>query len=196
MQTNDLLQTIDSNSLVLHIGFEAGQKQPFYALMGGLRTAATPEKKAGFVIGQGATMTGAAKALAAKLRGQTLQRPTGTEKVSFPQDLDAESLIQKLEPHDTNTQAAVNFMVVAAGQMGTNFQLTRKPKGRDKGWHMTFDAVALGNSGITTAFDAKPVPAILKVASQLNGKVLRQGTREFQAPLVPGLGTASWAPEV
>jgi hypothetical protein len=179
---------LDRNHISMRIEFDGASKQAriFSACLPEMRAACPGAGKSPFVIAHNTSPASAVAGLASALKGRVLRVADESRRVSFPRELDALSLMRKLEPATEAEKLALRYLTDVAVRMLVAFSLTREPY--DNLWRATMGASLVQKEGdaqlhvpISIA-DEHPLLAIKDIARQLGGKTLLRRDMEFHAP--------------
>ena len=184
---------LDYHHISMRIEFDGANKKErvFSACLPGMKVPGPRMGGSAFVFAHATTPATAVSALAKALQGRTLQSDDESKRVEFPDDLDAASLVRKLEPGTEVERLAVNYVADVAVRMVVPFSLTREAY--DDLWVATMGASMLQTESkgqllvpISTE-NEKPLLAIKDIAWQLDGKLLCRREMEFHAPVLPNV---------
>jgi hypothetical protein len=125
------------------------------------------------------------------LEGKTLRSDDESKQADFPNELDAESLVRKLEPGTEVERLALSYVTDVAIRMVVPFSITRKAF--DNLWLATMGASMLQTESKRqflvpiSVENEHPLLAIKDIAWQLGGKSLSRREMEFHAPVLPNV---------
>jgi hypothetical protein len=181
---------LEYHHISLRIEFDGSSKQEraFSACLPDMRVAGIQPGESSFLIAHCTTPATAVSALARALEGKTLRSDDESKRVDFPDQLDAESLVRRLEPGTEVERLALSYVTDVAIRMVVPFSITRKAF--DNLWLATMGASMLQTESKRQALvpisveNEHPLVAIKDIAWQLGGKSLSRREMEFQAPVM------------
>jgi hypothetical protein len=182
---------LEHHHISMRIEFDGANQtgRIFSACLLGMR-ARDPEKSP-FVIAHSNSPAAAVAGLANALRGKSLRAEDESKSLVFPVDLQAASLVMRLEPVTEVEKLALSYLTDVAVRMLVAFSLTRE--GYDNLWRAAMGASLLpteGNEqrvGPISAVNEYPLLAIRDIAWNLGGKRLLRRDMEFHAPVLPNV---------
>jgi hypothetical protein len=190
MQTT-LEAFLEYHHISMRIEFDGSNKveRVFSACLPGMRVVGSESGKSPFLSAHGTTPALAVSALAAALESKVLRSDDGAKRVDFPPELNAESMVKKLEPGTDVERLALGYVADIAIRMVVPFSLTREAY--DNLWLATMGASMLQTESKRqllvpiSAENEHPLLAIKDIAWQLGGKLLSRREMEFHAPSMP-----------
>jgi hypothetical protein len=182
---------LEFHHIQMRIEFDGANKDErvFSACLPGMKVADLRLTRSPFVFAHCTTLATAVSTLAKTLEGKTLWSDDGFKRADFPNDLDAQSLVKKLEPATEVESLALGYVLDVSVRMRVPFSLTREAY--DNRWLATMGASMLqkeseGQLLIPISVENEhPLMAIKDVAWQLGGKLLHRREMEFHAPVLP-----------
>ena len=182
---------LECHHLSMRIEFDGANKSEriFSACLPGMKMPDLGPGKSAFVIAHCATPATAVAALARALKGKTLRSDDGFKRADFPNELDAETLVRKLEPSTEVERQALIYVTDVAIRMLVPFSLSREAY--DNLWLATIGASMIetgANRQLTVPIsivNENPLLAVRDMAWQLGGKLLFRREMEFHAPVLP-----------
>ena len=184
---------LEYHHLPLRIEFDGANRteRVFSACLPGMKMPGSRMGKSLFVFAHCTTPATAVSALAEALQGKTLRSEDESKRADFPVELDAESLVKKLEPSTEVERLALSFVTDLAIKMVVPFSLTREAY--DNHWLASMSASMLQKGSERpflvpiSAGNERPLLAVKEIAWQLGGKVLSRREMEFHAPVMPNV---------
>jgi len=184
---------LDYNHISMRIEFDGSSRKGrvFSACLPDMRVAGSRPGESPFIIAHCTTPATAVSALAKALEGKTLRSDDESKQADFPNELDAESLVRKLEPGTEVERLALSYVTDVAIRMVVPFSVTRKAF--DNLWLATMGASMLQTESKRqflvpiSVENEHPLLAIKDIAWQLGGKSLSRREMEFHAPVLPNV---------
>jgi hypothetical protein len=184
---------LEYHHISMRIEFDGANKEEhvFSACLPGMRVSGAEKGRSPFIIARGATPAIAVAALANALKGKELRSDDESKRADFPEDLNAASLVKKLEPVTEVEKLAISYVTDVATRMVVAFSLTREAY--DSLWRATMGASLLqseekGRLVVPISIENEnPLLAMKDIAWQLGGKLLLRRDMEFHAPALPNV---------
>jgi hypothetical protein len=161
----------------------------YSACLPGMKVTGLRLGKSPFIIAHCTTPATAVAALAKALEGKTLRTDDEFKRAEFPVLLDAQSLVEKLEPGTEVERLALSYVTDVAIRMVVPFSITREAY--DNVWLATMGASMLQTElkrqlmVPISVENEYPLLAVKDIAWQLGGRLLHRREMEFQAPVLP-----------
>jgi len=192
--TPTALETLlEYHHISMRIEFDGANKteRVFSACLPGMKVIGSEPGKSPFLFAHSTTPATVIAALAKALEGKSLRSDDGAKRADFPEELDAESLVRKLEPGTDVERLALGYVADIAIKMVVPFSLTRAAY--DNLWVATMGASMLQTDSQRqllvpiSAENEHPLLAIKDIAWQLGGRLLSRREMEFHAPSLPSV---------